>query len=51
MQQRTIESLSEEIGRLKSQIARLQEELCETSGDNHRLLQRNTELEALVTRA
>ncbi len=50
MQPRTIESLSEDIGRLKSQIARLQEELRETRGDNHRLRQRNTELEALVTK-
>jgi transposase len=50
MQQRAIESLSEEIGRLQSQLARLREELRETRGDNHRLLRRNTELEALVTK-
>ena len=50
MQQRTIECLSEDIGRLKSQIARLQEELRETRSDNHRLRRRNTELEALVTK-
>ena len=50
MQQRTIESLSEEIGRLKSQVARLKEELSETRGDNHRLRRRNAELEALVTK-
>ena len=50
MQQRTIESLSEDIGRLKSQIARLQEELRDVHGDNHRLRRRNTELEALITK-
>jgi transposase len=50
MQQRTIESLSEEIGRLKHQITRLQEELRETRSDNHRLLRRNAELEALSTK-
>lgn len=50
MQQRTIESLSEEIGRLQSQIARLKEELRETRSDNHRLRRRNAELEALVTK-
>ena len=50
MQQRTIESLSQEIGRLQSQIARLKEELRETRSDNHRLRRRNTELEALSTK-
>ena len=50
MQQRTIESLSQDIGRLKSQIARLQEQLRETSDDNHRLRRRNTELEAVITK-
>ena len=49
MQQRTIESLSEDIGRLKHQIARLQEELRETRSDNHRLRRRNAELEAVIT--
>lgn len=50
MQQRAIEGLSEEIGRLKHQSIRLQEELRETRGDNHRLRRRNAELEALVTK-
>lgn len=50
MQQRAIESLSEEIGRLQSQIMRLKEELRETRSDNHRLRRRNAELEALVTK-
>lgn len=50
MQQRIIEGLSEEIDRLQSQIARLEEELRETRGDNHRLRRRNMELEALVTK-
>jgi len=47
MQQRTIESLSEQIDRLQHQITRLQEELRETRSDNHRLRRRNVELEAL----
>jgi transposase len=50
MQQRTIESLSLEIGRLQHQITRLKQELRETRSDNHRLLRRNTELEALSTK-
>jgi len=50
MQQRTAESLSEEVGKPKSQIARLKQELSEERGDNHRLRQRNTELEALVAK-
>ncbi|MBA3243094.1 MAG: IS66 family transposase [Acidobacteria bacterium] len=50
MQQRTIDALSEEIGRLKHQITRLKEELRETRSDNHRLQRRNAELEALVTK-
>jgi transposase len=50
MQQRAIEGLSEEISRLQSQIARLKEELRETRSDNHRLLRRNAELEALSTK-
>jgi hypothetical protein len=49
-QQRTIESLSEEIGRLQSQLARLREELRETRSDNHRLRRRNAELEAFVAK-
>lgn len=47
-QQRTIESLSQEIGRLKHQITVLKQELREVHGDNHRLRRRNAELEALV---
>ena len=50
MQQRTIECLSDEIGQLQSQISRLQEELRDTRSDNHRLLRRNAELEALVSK-
>jgi hypothetical protein len=50
MQQRTIESLSEQIDRLQSQIARLKQELRETRSDNHRLLRRNAELEVLSTK-
>jgi len=50
MQQRTIESLSQDIGRLKSQIARLHEQLRETRSDNHRLRRRNAELEAVITK-
>jgi hypothetical protein len=50
MQQRTIESLSEEIDRLQLQIARLKQELRQTRGDNHRLLRRNAELEAFVSK-
>ena len=49
-QQRAIEGLSEDIGRLKHQIARLQEELRETRSDNHRLRRRNAELEAVITK-
>ena len=49
-QQRTIESLSEEIGRLQHQVARLKQELLETRSDNHRLRHRNAELEALTTK-
>jgi transposase len=50
MQQRIIESLSEEIDRLQSQVARLKRELRETRSDNHRLLRRNAELEALTAK-
>jgi transposase len=50
MQQRTIESLSEEIGRLQRQVACLKQELRETRSDNHRLLRRNAELEAFVSK-
>jgi transposase len=50
MQQRTIDDLSEEVGRLQHQIARLKQELHETRADNHRLLRRNAELETLGTK-
>jgi transposase len=50
MQQRAIEDLSEEIDRLKHQIARLQEELREARSDTHRLRRRNMELEALISK-
>jgi len=50
MQQRTINSLSEEIAKLQHQIARLKQELREARSDNHRLLRRNMELEALVSK-
>ena len=50
MQQRAIEGLSEEINKLKSQVARLKDELSEACGDNHRLRRRNAELEALVSK-
>jgi FtsZ-binding cell division protein ZapB len=49
MQQRTIESLSEEIDRLKHQSTGLKMELREARSDNYRLRRRNAELEALVT--
>ncbi len=50
MQQRTIESLSEEVGRLQLQIARLKQELREARSDTHRLRRRNAELEVLSTK-
>ncbi|MCA1565960.1 MAG: IS66 family transposase [Acidobacteria bacterium] len=50
MQQRTIESLSQEIERLQHQIAHLKRELRETRSDNYRLQRRNTEFEALSTK-
>lgn len=50
MPQRTIESLSEQIGRLQHQIARLKQELQEVRSDNHRLRPGNAELEALSTK-
>lgn len=49
-QQRTIDALSDEIGRLKSQVERLQTEVSELRGHNFRLLRRNAELEALVAK-
>jgi transposase len=50
MQQRTIESLSQEIDRLQHQVARLKQELREARSDNHGLRRRNMELEALVAK-
>ena len=49
-QQRTIDALSDEIGRLKAQVGRLQAELGELRGRNFRLGRRNAELEALVAK-
>jgi transposase len=50
MQQRTIDSLSDEIGRLKRQVSRLKAALGEARGEADRLRRRNAELEALVTK-
>ncbi len=50
IQQRIIEDLSQEMGKLQRQIARLKQELRETRSDNHRLRRRNSELEALSTK-
>lgn len=49
-QQRSIDGLSQEIARLKSQILNLKQDFNEMRGENHRLRRRNTELEALVTK-
>jgi transposase len=50
MQQRTIDALSEDIGRLKRQISRLKAALGEARGEVDWLRRRNTELEKLVTK-
>jgi transposase len=50
VQQRTIDSLSEEIGRLKRQVSRLKAALGEARGEVDWLRRRNTELEKLVTK-
>jgi transposase len=50
MQQRTIDSLSENISRLKRQISRLKAALGEARGEVDWLRRRNTELEKLVTK-
>jgi transposase len=50
MQQRTIDALSEEIGRLKRQVSRLKASLGEARGEVDWLRRRNTELEKLVTK-
>jgi transposase len=47
-QQRTIDSLSDEIGRLKRQVSRLKAALGEARGEVDWLRRRNTELEKLV---
>ena len=49
-QQRTIDSLSEELGLLQSRVARLKEELSEMQGENYRLRRRLGELERLITK-
>jgi transposase len=49
-QQRELEALSEHIGQLKAQIARLQAELSELHHHHFRLTRRNAELEALLTK-
>jgi transposase len=49
-QQRTIDSLSDEIGRLKRQVSRLKAALGEARGEVDWLRRRNTELEKLVTK-
>jgi transposase len=50
MQQRTIDALSDEIGRLQRQISRLKAALGEARGEVDWLRRRNTELEKLVTK-
>jgi transposase len=49
-QQRTIDSLSEDIGRLKRQVSRLKAALSEARGEVDWLRRRNTELEKVVTK-
>lgn len=49
-QQRIIDSLSDEIGRLKRQVSRLKVALGEARGEVDWLRRRNTELEQLVTK-
>jgi transposase len=50
LQQREIDDLSEQIGRLQARNERLQAEVGELQGHNLRLQRRNAELEALVAR-
>jgi transposase len=50
IQQRTIDALSEDIGRLKRQVSRLKATLSEARGEVDWLRRRNTELEKLVTK-
>lgn len=49
-QQRTVESLSDEIARLQAQIQKLQAEVTDLHADNFRLARRNAELEALFAK-
>jgi transposase len=49
-QQRTIDALSDHIGRLKAQIEKLQAEVSELHGRNFQLGRRNAELEALISK-
>lgn len=50
MQQREIDHLSEEIGRLRARNKRLQVEIGDLQGQNLRLQRRNAELEAIVAK-
>lgn len=50
MQQREIDSLSEQIGRLQARNERLQAEVGELQGHNLRLQRRNAELETLIAK-
>ena len=50
MQQREIESLSEQVGQLKAQIQRLRAEVSELHYRNFQLQRRNAELESLVAK-
>jgi transposase len=50
MQQREINDLSEQTGRLQAQVKRLQAEVGDLQGHNLRLQRRNEELEALVAK-
>lgn len=49
-QQRTIDALSEDIARFKSQIEKLQAQVSQLLGDNFRLRRRQSELEALFAK-
>jgi hypothetical protein len=49
-QQRTIDALSDKIGRLKAQVERLQAEVGELRGHNFQLQRRNAELETLAAK-
>jgi len=49
-QQRTIDALSDEVGRLKAQVVRLQAEISDLRGHNFQLVRKAAELEALVAK-